>query len=185
METRNADRIYLLGHDEYQIIGSKLPSNGQVLRVLFYNVQKVKLDLRPSAAIAIKEVEVFWDKARIPVRETHHSIDKLLELHKNWRKLQKTRKRRCEMQEIKERKFLNAMDDLFDIAYNNALNTLKIQEDKDFLLNQRKKGRPGLMIGADQNLVQKEKRQAVRLQQKEVQRERFEAMVELQGMTYF
>lgn len=79
METRNADRIYLLGHDECQIIGSKLPSNGQVLRVLFYNVRKVKLDLRPSAAIAIKEVEVFWDKARIPIRETHHSIDKLLQ----------------------------------------------------------------------------------------------------------
>ena len=41
------------------------------------------------------------------------------------------------------------------------------------------------MIGADQNLVQKEKRQVVRLQQEELRRERFEAMVELQGMIYF
>ena len=131
-ETRNADRIYLLGHDECQIIGSKLPSNGQILRVLFYNVRKVKLDLRPSATITIKEVEVFWDRARIPTRETHHSIDKLLERHKNWRILQKTRKHRYEMQEIKEREFLDSLDDLFDIAHRNALNTMKIEEDKLF-----------------------------------------------------
>lgn len=45
MDTRNCDKIFLIDHAESQIVGAKLPSNGQVLKVLFYNLRKVKLDL--------------------------------------------------------------------------------------------------------------------------------------------
>ena len=65
METRS-QKLFLIDHDESQITGAKLPSNGQVLRVLFYNMRKVNLLLRPSAMLVIKEVEVFWEKTRIP-----------------------------------------------------------------------------------------------------------------------
>ena len=41
------------------MIGAKLPSNGQVLRVLFYNIRQVKLVLRSSDNLVIKEVKVF------------------------------------------------------------------------------------------------------------------------------
>ena len=64
METRS-QKIFMIDHDESQITGAKLPSSGQVLRVLFYNMRKVNLPLCPSVNLVIKEVEIFWEKARI------------------------------------------------------------------------------------------------------------------------
>ena len=49
-----------------------------------------------------------------------------------------------------------AQEDLFDIAHANALNMMKIEEDKDFLIAQRQKGRPGKMGNMDKNFVKKE-----------------------------
>lgn len=43
MESRSANGIFSVRYDESQIIGSKLPSNGQILRVLLYNIDKLKL----------------------------------------------------------------------------------------------------------------------------------------------
>lgn len=49
-ELRDQTKIYLIGDDSNQIIGSKLPSNMQVLKVLFYNLRKVKLQVRQSCS---------------------------------------------------------------------------------------------------------------------------------------
>lgn len=57
MDTRNCDTIFLIDHVESQI--AKLTSNGQVLKVLFYNLWKVKLDLRSSSNLVLKKIEVF------------------------------------------------------------------------------------------------------------------------------
>ena len=57
METRS-QTLFLIDLDESQITDAKLPSKGQVLRVLFYNMRKVNLVLRPSANLVIKEVDV-------------------------------------------------------------------------------------------------------------------------------
>ena len=45
------------------------------------------------------------------------------------------------------------LDDLFDIAHADALKMIKIEEDKLFLISQRKKGRPGSMSGGDRNTI--------------------------------
>lgn len=170
MATRQKEKLYLLEHDESQIIGAKLPSNGQVLRVLFYNLRKVKLNLRSSAHLVVKEVEVLWEKARIPTKKFQRSIEKVELLYQEWKTLQKTCKRRNQLQEKKEQDFINKLDDLFDIAHANALDIISIQEDKLFLLNQRKKGRPGSMIGGDRALLLKEQRKEVRKKGEELKR---------------
>lgn len=54
--------------------------------------------------------------------------------------------------------FIEKMDDLFDIAHSDALEQMKNEEDKTFLILQRQKGRPGSMIGVDQKLKYKEDR---------------------------
>lgn len=46
----------------------KLSTNDQDLHALFDNLRKVKVDLRSSVAIVIKEMEVFWDKVDISIR---------------------------------------------------------------------------------------------------------------------
>ena len=108
-----------------QITGAKLPSNGQVLRVLFYNMRKVNLLLRPSANLVIK-VELFWEKARIPTKKLQRSIENLESLYTEWKNLQKSCQRHTELQEKREWDFLDMFDDLFDIAHAGALKMIKI-----------------------------------------------------------
>lgn len=162
MNLRAKDKLYLLDYDEMQIIGAKLPSIGQVLRVFLYNVRKVKLNVRRSANLVIQEVEILWRKARIPTRAFNKCVEKIVSLFNIWRKLQKNCKRQTPVQKKHEQDFLDNLDDLFDIAHANAMDTIKIKEDKLFLINQRKKGRPGSMIGGDQVLADKEKRKVRR-----------------------
>lgn len=98
----------------------------------------MKLELRPNTAIAIKEVETFLNKTRIPTKDTHrvfYSIDKLLALHENWEKLKKCEKQQSEIRERREREFLDSLDGLFDIVHPDVLNIIIIEEDKLFLLN--------------------------------------------------
>jgi len=48
-----------------------------MLSVLFFNMRKVNLNLRDSAKLVIREVIIFWEKARIPVREEYHLLKKV------------------------------------------------------------------------------------------------------------
>jgi len=50
---------FLIGSPSTQILGSKLPSIGQVLSVFFYNVRTVKLNTRESASLAVRECNIF------------------------------------------------------------------------------------------------------------------------------
>lgn len=75
MNTRQADEskrnIPLVGQVSHQIVGAKLPSNRQVLQVLFYNMRYVNLNTKQSAKLTIDAVSIFWQQARIPTREAH------------------------------------------------------------------------------------------------------------------
>lgn len=74
----------------------------------------------------------------------------------------KNKLRRTDQQLSLENFFVDSLDDLFDIARANAMETMKIQEDKDFLAKQREKGRPGAMVGVDKILQAREKKKAER-----------------------
>lgn len=100
------DKIYLIGNYSQQIIGSKLPSIKQVLDVLVYNLRVVKLSVRESARLAIQEALIFWEKARIPIKETKHCIAKLEALYEKWRNLQKHAGRVTESHKQKEAEFV-------------------------------------------------------------------------------
>ena len=52
-------------------------------------------------------------------------------------------KRKTPGHKLKENEFLERLDDLFGIAYSDALVMIKIPEDREFLISQRQKGRPG------------------------------------------
>lgn len=164
--------IYLIGSEISQIFGAKLPSNKQVLSVFFYNHNIVKLTIRESARLAIREVSIFWSKAKIPIRDEQRCIDKLENLHKTWVAIGKNKNKRTEAQRNKERAFTEKLNDLFDIAHANALNMIKWEEDKQFLIAQRQKGRQGSMAGVDMKSLQKAKRKAERLTAEEARRNR-------------
>lgn len=54
----------------HQILGAKLPSNKQ-------------------AKQTINAVSIFWQQARIPVRESHECSRKLLKMHDEWNIIKK------------------------------------------------------------------------------------------------
>ena len=80
--------IFLVGDVQHQINGSKLPSYGQVLVILFYNIREVKLTINESANLAVRECIKFGEKARIPTKSLPNCVKKL-DLHQVWRGLQK------------------------------------------------------------------------------------------------
>lgn len=159
---RSSNNIFLIGHDYDQILGSKLPSIQQVLRVFFYNHNKVGLTVRESAALTIKEASVFWSKARIPIRQEYHCITKLEKLFKEWKGLLKNRNKSNESFRANERAFVANFNNLFDIAHADALTMMSIEEDKAFLEMQRQDGRPGHLFGVDSVSTKREKRKAER-----------------------
>lgn len=98
---RSTSEIYLVGYEEFQVLGCKLPSIRQTLQVFFYNHRSVKLNIRQSATLTIQEISIFWDKAKIPIRKMErkfilngHLFLKIkvdIQIHKNHvRKILKT-----------------------------------------------------------------------------------------------
>ncbi|KAL3275159.1 hypothetical protein HHI36_019928 [Cryptolaemus montrouzieri] len=175
METRSgtAEVIFLVGNTSKKIDGNKLPSNREVLKVFFHALRREKgSTIRSSATKAIQLVEEFWQKARIPVKRTQKSIEKLESIYRNWEKIAKNETRRTPRQIEKERLFVEPLDNLFDIAHNDADKLITIEEDKQFLKAQRQKGRIGYMGSVDVSLAQKEARIELRRLEEENRHEK-------------
>lgn len=167
-------QIYLIGFMNNQITGSKLPSKRDCLSVLFYNMRLVNLNLHDSSRLVVDECMIFWKKARIPTHDNSYCIKKLKKLYEEWRKLEKNKTRTTKIQKTHEIEFEEQLDNLFDISHADALNLIKIEEDKQFLLKQRENGRPGCMLGADMKLAGIEKRKAIRKKEEDGRKKRRE-----------
>lgn len=158
----NKKSVFLIGEVNHQIKGAKLPSNRQVLAVLFFNIREVKLTVSESANLVMRECIIFWEKARIPTRAIPNCVKKLMDLYKVWRELQKNKNKTQDSHRRREENFQLELDNLFDIAHADALQKIKIQEDKIFLLKQREPGRPGCLAGVDKKLAEIEERARLR-----------------------
>ena len=90
-----------------------------------------KLTIREASSATIKAVSEIWDKASIPTRCSQHSITKLESIFSEWKGLQKHNNRTTLAHKEKENKFVDRLEDLFDIAHANALTKLN-PEDQAF-----------------------------------------------------
>jgi hypothetical protein len=79
------EKLFLIGYMNHQITGSKLPSRGDCLKVLFYNIRITKLNLNNSTSLVIEECIRFWKKARIPTQVSHICKSKLIKLYEEWK----------------------------------------------------------------------------------------------------
>lgn len=178
VELRSSKKeIYLVGHVRHQITGSKLPSNGQVLAVLFYNIRKVNLSVNASANLTIRECIIYWEKARIPTKSLPNCVKKLVALYQVWRNLQKNANKTQEVFEQRRQEFVTNINNLFDIAHANALHLIKINEDRVFLQRQREPGRPGHLAGVDKKLTEMEERVSLRNIQEQKRRATYLASI--------
>lgn len=167
-ELRSTSDIFLVGSIESQITGAKLPSNRQVLSVFYHNMRHVGLPAQGSANLVIREVEIFWEKARIPIRAHQHCVNKLIKMYEEHRNIQKAMNKPYPKLELRKKAFEEELDNLFDIAHANALEKIKIEEDRQFLIQQRKPGRIGSMAGIDKKLAKKEERSQLRKRKENV-----------------
>lgn len=141
---RKDEDIFLVGKVSEQIIGNKLPSKRQVLSVIFFNLRKLNKNLRESSTLALEEVLVFWKKASIPVKKKDRCIQQVQTLYNEWRNLQKGATRESENEVKKRQEFIGELDNLFDIAHNDALSTIKIEEDKTVFDGSARKRKAGM-----------------------------------------
>lgn len=179
------ERIYLIGYCSNSLSGSKLPSNLELLKVLFFNLRIVKKNLRESANLVATELLVFWEKARIPTRDKQHCISKVEKLYKEWQSMQKDCKKASEFHKNKVKAWIEKLDQLFDVAHSNALQMMSIEEDRAFLISQRHPGRPGFMYGIDYEAVRRERQIEERKQNLMKQVERNNHEIALLGSLYF
>lgn len=171
---RSDDEIYLIKHKAHQIVGAKLPSNRQILQVFLYN-KSIGNDSNESARLVFEEANIFWQKARIPTAAPWFCKEKVKQLFERWNNFKKSSSRRSATQQNNEKQFTDTLDDLFDMAAQNVFEQIEMEEDKEFLIAQRKKGREGCMSGVDDKLFRKEKRRQDRIDAEEKRRQKAEA----------
>lgn len=171
MRSQDSD-IYLIGKQISELKGSKLPSRKQTLALLFYNMRTNELKLRNGAYSVATDLIEFWLKSNIPTNGRDKVMHKVEALYNEWRKLGKNKTLGGPTHTANEKKFVDTLDDLFDIARSDALMTMTIEEDKQFLLAQRKKGRQGSMIGQDGSFSALQKRRMIRDEEEETRRKK-------------
>ena len=169
--TRSQD--YLVSWEE-GIEGSKLPSGNQVLGHFLYRHNSLNEDIRTAANKTIQRVEDFWFRAKIPIKHRQDSIKKLEQLFCEWKGLKKNKNRQTQTQQVNEATFSENIQELFDIAHADAMRLIEKEEDKLFLECQRKKGRPGCMVGVDKVLLQQQQKQKEKEEQLKRRRHRSE-----------
>ncbi|KAK2719576.1 hypothetical protein QYM36_005147 [Artemia franciscana] len=181
--TRSRTELYLIASSVSELRGSKLLSLRMALGFFLHLHLELNETIRHSSAAAVTELAKFWRKARIPMRDHQNCQTKLEQAFEEWRLLKKNNARKSSTQQAREAAFVSRLEDLFDIAHADALNTMSIQEDKDFLLAQREKGRRGSMVGVDETLACKEKRVSEREQQTLKRRQQTENIQQIEAST--
>lgn len=86
-----------------------------------------------------------------------------------YRNICRNKKRGGQAQSVKEANFIGSINCLFDMAHHDALNQIKIEEDRLFLIDQRSK-RKYVMGGVDNALAKKEERRERKLENEKKRR---------------
>ncbi|KAL7289171.1 hypothetical protein TKK_0017114 [Trichogramma kaykai] len=144
MEEENTENkeIFLIKEISEHIVGDKLPSNLQVLQVLFYHVRHKKTPVKDSAKIVFKEIKTFWDKAGLYIQKEQNCISKIEKLYDTWRNIQKSQHKTSTANKEKIANFEKILENLFDVSAINIFDMID-EKRKEFLLNQRKDGIEG------------------------------------------
>ncbi|GBO41200.1 hypothetical protein AVEN_104557-1, partial [Araneus ventricosus] len=104
-----------------------------------------------------------WEELAKFTKDDPELDDHVERLTKYAKKLQDVFKRR-------QQESLSNLDNLFHIAHADAIQLMKIEEDRMFLQHQRGPGRPGQLGGVDKKLTDKEERARLRAVKEENRR---------------
>jgi len=142
-----------------EITGQRLPSQKQTLQ-LFFHFHKDHT-VHDSAALDADQILQFWNRDHIRTKKHYHVIAHVEKLVTTYNKLKKYKCRKTDTQRKNEDLVVADIEELFDMANEDATALIKIEEDKEFLKMQRS-GRKGYIGTVDKELADKEKRIAMR-----------------------
>ena len=151
--THSTTNVWLIGHILSTIDGpSQLPTSGVALCRVFYEMIIKKSTLSISCNTVADENMMFWFKANISTIPKPHVVAKLKSSHKQHVQVSKHRSRKSATQHSYQKKFTAKMNTLFDIAHGEWDCLIKINEDKQFLIDQRG---PRKMLMTSEDLIYK------------------------------
>ncbi|ESN97375.1 hypothetical protein HELRODRAFT_124064, partial [Helobdella robusta] len=164
--------IWLIGQLQSELpLNVLLPTTGDVLRMFFYYHQVEKKTVPESAKLSSDKVMDMWNKARIPTTYLTHVVEKVKSVVDDYKLIKKNKNRQSEAQRAREKEFEEKEHMLFDIAHQHAMQLIRIQEDIEFLEDQRGSRRMQ-MSGIDKDLTKKEERTEQRKCKEEERKER-------------
>lgn len=126
--------MFLLENLTDDINSNKLPTNKQVLRLLFYHTKNMKTTVYDGCKITIEKVKKFWIFAGIFTLDDKQCIKKLQKLHDEYRNVHKNAGVSSNQQ--KEQEFSIKLESLFDIAHGRVFEMVS-NDIKNFLIDQR------------------------------------------------
>lgn len=160
--TRSSAEVWLLGKATKQLSSSRLATNRDVLLCLQFHHLEDHKTVKESIHYTIQEVLAIWSNARIPTQRIDSCERKLSKLFNTYQRLKIDRKKEWESCRITESMFNDDLLELFDLAAKNAMETMKNEEDKQFLAMQREDVSSCSMAGCDRLLAEKEARKRAR-----------------------
>lgn len=149
MNTRSSNEVWLIGKAESRINRAGLPTIGATLRHFTYHHLECNKSIRESLKLTIEAVLPFWNKARIPTRRSDKCREKLEKVWTRYQLLKKSKSRSGHAEKANEGLFVSDLEDLFDIAHQDAMSLMTNDEDKEFLILQRQDTKSCSMGGTD------------------------------------
>lgn len=168
VSTRISAGVWLIGKPTKYLSHARLPSNGDVLQLFYYYNSEENQNVKKSIEFTIKSVLEIWEKARIPTQRLDAAKRKLNKLFDKYITLKKSNKKGSESSRLNEELFKSDLLDLFDIASKDALEIMRCDEDKTFLIMQREDTLRCSMAGVDMSLSRKESRKRKRDSEAEI-----------------
>jgi len=157
--TRKDTNIWLIGQISDRLSARKLPSKKEVMSLFFHYKETENQTVREASCSSANDILEVWVKARIPTRLKKHVVDKIKCLIREYALLKKNKENKAKRSDAvmnRELEWQSNLDDLFDIAHATALEDIKIEEDRAFLLAQHEPGRRGKTSDVDKSLVKRE-----------------------------
>lgn len=130
---RSSPKCWLLGKPVDSLSCARLPRKRDVLSLYLFHHVVEKKTVMEGLNLAFGKVLTVWERARIPTQRVDACVRKLRGIHDKYQALKKHRTRGRESDRVKEKMFLDDLQDLFDVATSDALQTMTNEEDKEFL----------------------------------------------------
>ena len=162
--TRNKKERYLLGQPLESLPAAQLPTGSQVLRRLYF----MGANTKENRKRLVDKVIAIWERSYIPTMLKCNITRKLVALIAKYENVMKSKNRKSNTDLVNATKFEEELSELFDISHQDALQTIKIEEDRRFLMDQR--GKRKMSMGQVDNDLRKKSQRVMKRTEKEAVR---------------